>query len=83
MGLGQYFKGCHELLLFATIGRGFEVKTDATIRTDALMDCMWNGRHSEKPPASYELIEKRSKGPYLEMFARSGRPGWTAWGNEI
>jgi N6-adenosine-specific RNA methylase IME4 len=21
-------------------------------------------------------------GPYLELFARQQRPGWTAWGNE-
>ena len=24
----------------------------------------------------------RSHGPYLEMFARSQREGWDAWGNE-
>ena len=83
MGLGQYFRGCHELLLFGTIGRGFAVKTDATLRTDALMDLDWRGKHSEKPPASYELIEARSEGPYLELFARSSRPGWTSWGNEV
>lgn len=83
MGLGQYFRGCHELLLFATIGKGFNVKTDCTMRTDALLGIDWKGRHSEKPPQSYELIEARSKGPYLEMFARSGRDGWTSWGNEM
>tara|TARA_Y100000310_G_scaffold322772_1_gene382235 strand:+ start:908 stop:1261 length:354 start_codon:yes stop_codon:yes gene_type:complete len=83
MGLGQYFRGCHETMWFGTIGRGFSVKTDVTMRTDALLDLKWRGRHSEKPPASYELIEARSKGPYLEMFARSERPGWTSWGNEV
>lgn len=83
-GLGQYFRGCHELLLFATIGRGMSVRTESnSLRTDALMDAMWSGRHSEKPPSSYELIEARSKGPYLEMFARSAREGWTEWGNEV
>ena len=83
MGLGQYFRGCHELLIFATTGRGFAVKTSATLRTDALLDLEWRGKHSEKPPAAYDLIEARSLGPYLEMFARSSRPGWTSWGNEI
>ena len=41
------------------------------------------GRHSAKPGAFYELVEKCSPGPYLEMFARETRPGWTSWGNEI
>ena len=22
-------------------------------------------------------------GPYLELFARQTRPGWTCWGNEV
>ena len=38
--------------------------------------------HSRKPDEQYDLIESCSPGPYLEMFARYGRPGWTAWGNE-
>jgi N6-adenosine-specific RNA methylase IME4 len=40
-------------------------------------------RHSEKPPESFELIESVSPGPRLELFARSNRPGWAAWGNEV
>lgn len=38
--------------------------------------------HSRKPDASYELIEARTHGPRLELFARRGRPGWTSWGLE-
>ena len=30
----------------------------------------------------YELVEKISPGPYLEMFARTARPGWEIWGLE-
>lgn len=40
-------------------------------------------RHSEKPDASYELIEAISPGPRLELFARRRRDGWHTWGNEI
>ena len=29
------------------------------------------------------LLEALVGGPYLEMFARSVRPGWSAWGNEV
>lgn len=40
-------------------------------------------KHSEKPEEAYKLIESISEGPYLEMFARTQRPGWSAWGNQL
>jgi N6-adenosine-specific RNA methylase IME4 len=89
MGLGQYFRGCHELLLFGTIGRGKAVCNPGTFRTDALVgaprptDDRGRPIHSAKPVEQYALIEGRSRGPYLEMFARSPRDGWTVWGNEV
>jgi N6-adenosine-specific RNA methylase IME4 len=43
----------------------------------------WPKRHSEKPVEFYELIESVSPAPRLEMFARSVRPGWDVWGNEV
>ena len=39
--------------------------------------------HSHKPEEVYDIIERVSPGPYLELFARRSRPGWDAWGNEI
>jgi N6-adenosine-specific RNA methylase IME4 len=39
--------------------------------------------HSRKPTCQYERIEALAGGPYLEMFARTARPGWSAWGNQI
>ena len=89
MGLGQYFRGCHELLLFATIGSGKKVSKPGTFRTDALVGAPRaigaNGKpvHSAKPEASYKMIEERSKGPYLDMFARNPRDGWTVWGLDV
>lgn len=41
------------------------------------------GKHSEKPPESYELIERVSAAPRLELFARGRRAGWHVWGNEV
>jgi N6-adenosine-specific RNA methylase IME4 len=32
--------------------------------------------HSQKPDEAYERIERLAAGPYLEMFARTRRPGW-------
>lgn len=38
--------------------------------------------HSHKPDEQYDIIEACSPGPYLEMFARGTRPGWTYWGDQ-
>ncbi len=39
--------------------------------------------HSRKPDEAYDRIESFAAGPYLEMFARNKRKGWTSWGNQI
>ena len=39
--------------------------------------------HSAKPEAFQDMVESVSPGPYLELFARRHRLGWTAWGNEV
>ncbi len=41
------------------------------------------GRHSEKPDASYDLVERVSDPARLEMFARRLRFGWDVFGNEV
>jgi N6-adenosine-specific RNA methylase IME4 len=41
------------------------------------------GAHSEKPDEAYGRMERLFGGPYLELFARRPREGWTTWGNEI
>jgi N6-adenosine-specific RNA methylase IME4 len=42
------------------------------------------GRHSEKPVAFAEVIERLYPNvPKLEMFARAPRAGWDVWGNEV
>lgn len=41
------------------------------------------GRHSEKPADFFALVEEMSPAPRLEMFARTRRPGWDAWGDEV
>jgi N6-adenosine-specific RNA methylase IME4 len=33
-----------------------------------------------KPDDQYAIIESCSEGPYLELFARGRRDGWTSWG---
>ena len=38
--------------------------------------------HSAKPEEAHRRIERLVAGPYLELFARRERPGWTTWGDE-
>jgi N6-adenosine-specific RNA methylase IME4 len=38
--------------------------------------------HSRKPDCVPARIERLVEGPYLELFARTQRPGWTVWGNQ-
>ncbi|MCB1466615.1 MAG: DNA methyltransferase [Rhizobiaceae bacterium] len=38
--------------------------------------------HSRKPDETHQRIETMFAGPYLELFARQPRKGWTVWGNE-
>jgi len=39
-------------------------------------------RHSEKPREFFDLVERLSPSPRLEMYARGPRDGWTVWGNQ-
>lgn len=39
--------------------------------------------HSRKPDEVPPRIEEYCSGPYLELFSRSGRKGWTVWGDEV
>ena len=83
-GLGRYFRGQHEICLFATRGRGWGVRSDINNVSSLLGKSLISPtRHSAKPQEMYELIESRSQGPYLELFARNSRPGWSSWGDEI
>jgi N6-adenosine-specific RNA methylase IME4 len=38
--------------------------------------------HSRKPDEIYERIEQYCHGPFVELFSRSSRCGWSSWGDE-
>lgn len=40
-------------------------------------------RHSAKPDVFYERVIQATPGPRLEMFSRTVRDGFVAWGNEV
>ena len=79
-GVGFYFRNVTELLLFGTRGSG--VRTQAPGRRQVNMIQARKREHSRKPGEQYRLIEACSWGPYLELFGRGIRDGWTVWGNQ-
>jgi N6-adenosine-specific RNA methylase IME4 len=77
-GVGFYFRNVTEILLFGV--RGKNARTLEQGRTQVNYIGTRKREHSRKPDEQYPLIEGCSPGPYLELFARGSRPGWTAWG---
>lgn len=80
-GVGFYFRNVTELVLFGI--RGKDNRTLAPGRTQVNLISERKREHSRKPDGMFDVIESCSPGPYLEMFARSERPGWTQWGDEL
>jgi N6-adenosine-specific RNA methylase IME4 len=79
-GVGFYFRNVTELLLFGV--RGPKARTLAAGRTQVNFLATRKREHSRKPDEQYRLMEACSPGPYLELFARGPRLGWTVWGNQ-
>ena len=79
-GVGFYFRNVTELLLFGIRGK---LRTLAPGRSQVNILISQKREHSRKPDGVYDLIERCSPGPYLELFARERTPGWTQWGNEV
>lgn len=76
LGMGFYFRGDTEHILFAVRGQA-PIAPEDRVRN-------WfeakKRRHSVKPAAFYDLVEQVSPGPYVELFARQPRLGWDSWG---
>lgn len=76
-------KQTEQALIFS---RGKPSRLDAGIRqlfeTDEHIIFAPKREHSRKPEEQYSRIERLVAGPYVELFARQSRPGWSTWGNE-
>jgi N6-adenosine-specific RNA methylase IME4 len=78
MGMGNYFRSSTEHVLFG-------VKGNLGTNSRSLMNWFQAARtkHSAKPESFYDLVEKASPPPYLELFARRRRLGaWSVWGDQ-
>lgn len=78
MKTGYWFRGATEHFLFCIRG-SLKLQTSEGLPTAYLWPRL---PHSVKPEAFYDLVEKASPGPYLELFARRNRLGWATWGNQ-
>lgn len=79
-GVGFYFRNVTELVLFGV--RGKNARTLAPGRRQVNFIATRKREHSRKPDELYPIIEACSRGPYLELFARGARKGWSAWGDQ-
>jgi N6-adenosine-specific RNA methylase IME4 len=78
-GIGKYFRGQHELCLFAVQGPYLPTASNSL---STLIHAKRRA-HSQKPEEFYKLVEDASPDPRLELFARIARSGWDSWGNEV
>ena len=77
MGMGKWTRAESEQCWLATKGKPRRLNADVRqVLTERRRE------HSRKPDGIHERIERLVAGPYLELFARQQRPGWTVWGNE-
>ena len=76
-GLGFWTRANPEICLLATRGKPRRRRPDVP-----KLIVSPRRQHSRKPDEVYDRIEALCEGPYLEIFARSERPGWFSWGLE-
>ena len=84
--MGGAFRSSVEFIQFCRRGN-LPHKTQAEKRWFTWPRVGWTqsdpaAKHSRKPEAFLDLVEQVSPGPYLELFARRNRLGWSTWGNQ-
>lgn len=77
-GMGNYTRAEHETCIIATRGKPKPLIKNIRSTFEAPV-----GRHSAKPDEFYNIVEKLCAGPYVELFARRHRPGWTCLGDQV
>ena len=79
-GVGFYFRNVTELVLFGV--RGKNARTLQPGRTQVNYLGTRKREHSRKPDELYDIVERCSPGPRVELFARGARPGWVVLGDQ-
>ena len=77
IGMGYWTRANTEPCLIATKGKPKRLNAD--VRMSIIEP---RREHSRKPDRVHGDIERLVTGPYLELFGRQQRKGWTVWGNQ-
>ena len=78
-GMGRYVRASHETCLVAVRGKVSVV--DHSVRSVFEAPVR---EHSRKPDEIHRIAERLVPGgPYVELFGREHRPGWTVLGDEV
>lgn len=84
ISLGKWSRKQTEYALL--FSRGNPTRLDAGVRqlieSDDHVIYAPKREHSRKPDEAYSRIERLVAGPYVELFARQRRHGWSSWGKE-
>ena len=78
MGMGRSVRASHESCIVAVRGKPQRIS-----RSQRSVFMAPRGAHSEKPDEFFRIVERLYPGPYVEVFARKHRPGWTVIGDEL
>ena len=86
-GMGHIVRASHETCIVATRGRYSSLIKSRSIRSrfSAAVPTNESGRaiHSAKPEFFYtNIVQELVPGPYVELFARRQRLGWTCLGKQ-
>lgn len=74
-GMGRHVRAAHESCIIAVKGKPMH-------RSDSVRSVLHaaTGEHSEKPDSFYYMVTQICFGPYVDLFARKQREGWTSVG---
>ena len=77
-GTGHVLRSAAEFYLVGT--RGHPKRQSRGVRNLIVAPVR---EHSRKPDEIYQQVEALWPGPYVELFARHPRAGWSSWGEEL
>lgn len=81
-GMGHITRAAHETCLVGTRGKYTNLIKNRSIRSVFFAE---RQEHSRKPELFLDLVESLTggEGPYVELFARRARSGWTGLGHAL
>lgn len=79
-GVGNYFVHRTQTVLF---GYREQCRFLAARYLPTVFESGWPHPHSAKPEQFFDIVERISPTPRIELFARRLRLGWDSWGDEV